>query len=374
MTSVLLTGNYARSVIPFRGPLVRALVGRGHTVTVSAPSESEEIDGEVARGIADLGAMYRPYSMVYSSVNPLRELGSVLSLGRLIAAVRPEAFIGYTIKPVIYGSFSSRALRIPRIYALVTGLGYTFVTSTAGSRLISKATTLALRKAYQCCARVVFWNDDDRDLCVTRGLVDRGRTEIVNGSGVDTSHFAPAALPLAPPRFLLIARLLGDKGVREFAEAARSVKARHPEAEFRIVGPAHSHPNAISRAELDRWTGDGTLTYGGEVDDVRPEISRSSVIVLPSYREGIPRVLLEGMAMGRPAVATDVPGCRSVVTDGETGLLVPARDAAALARALGTLVENPAKISEMGARARRDIERRFDADSVAKDLATKIGL
>jgi glycosyltransferase involved in cell wall biosynthesis len=275
------------------------------------------------------------------------------------------AFLGFTIKPNIYGSLAARALGIATINN-VSGLGTAFIRQGLVTRVASTLYRLALRGS----ATVFFQNDEDRRQFIDARLVAPRQARLLPGSGVDLDRFRPLALPAgdAPFTFLLVARLLWDKGVQEYVDAARSVRARHPDTRFQILGFTDvDNRTAVPRVTLDRWVGEGLIDYLGAADDVRPLIEAADCIVLPSYREGLPRSLLEASAMARPIVATDVPGVRDVVDDGVTGLLCAARSAPSLAEAmLAMIAMSPAERRAMGQAGRSRVEGGFGIGEVTR--------
>jgi glycosyltransferase involved in cell wall biosynthesis len=291
-----------------------------------------------------------------SGTNPLRQLALVGSLRRIILEERPDVLFGFTIKPNIYGCTVCRLLGIPAV-PNVTGLGTAFL----GGSAFRRAILLMYRFAFSRAAAVFFQNKDDEALFLRERIVRPGQSRVLPGSGIDLDRFRPTELP-EQPRFLMIARLLGDKGVREYAEAALKLRERVPAATFALLGELDSNNrSAIGQGELDSWVRVGILEYLGHAEDVRPHIARSMAVVLPSYREGLPRTLLEGAAMGRPLIGTDVPGCREVVRDGVTGLLCEARSADSLAAAMERMARLPnEERARLGAEARSMAEREFD--------------
>jgi glycosyltransferase involved in cell wall biosynthesis len=290
----------------------------------------------------------------------------------LVSRVRPNVFLAYTIKPVIYGLIAATAARVPRRFALVTGLGYAFQEDTGRASL-----RWLMRKLYgaalTCSSKVFLQNPDDRELLRKRGVLRSVPSFIVNGSGVDLSHYEVAPLS-SEPSFLLIARLLADKGIREYVEAARQVRLTHPSIQFVLVGWMDSNPNAISEAELAGWVAEGLIKFLGRLQDVRPAIRSSTIYVLPSYREGTPRTVLEAMAMGRPIITTDAPGCRETVIDGENGYLVRARSSSALAAAMLRFIDDPAVIPTMGARSRKIAEAKYDVHKINATMLFEMGI
>lgn len=299
----------------------------------------------------------------------LRYLREMLSLQRRI---KPALVLNYTIKPNIWGSFAARLLGIPA-YSMVTGLGYIMIEGAGLKRRLIQALAkrlyaLALSKN----RAVIFQNNDDVEEFTKAGIVDPSKVRIVRGSGVNLKHFASAPLPAAPV-FLMIARLLRTKGVREYADAAKATKSVHPNARFLLVGMHDSGPDGIAVEEIGDWAQYG-IEYLGPKDDVRPALAEASIYVLPSYREGTPRSVLEAMAMGRPILTTDVPGCRETVRHERNGLLVPARDAAALQAAMVRLIENPDEREAMGRESLAMAWELFDVDKVNRELIGHLGI
>ena len=370
MSKVLLLGGEAASLLNFRGTLIRELIRDGHVVFAAAPGIGET----TADALLALGAQPLDAPLSRAKMNPLNDLRSIHALWRMMASVRPDVVIPFTIKPVIYGTIAARLAGVRNVTALVTGLGYAFVEGGENKRRVARVVATALyRLALRFVRMTLFQNPDDlrtfRDLGI---LAANARTDVVNGSGVDLDHFALVPLP-DRPRFLMIARLLADKGVREYATAAASLRASHPEAEIVLAGPLDVSPNGIRAAELADWRQQG-LDYVGVLDDVLPQVARATTVVLPSYREGTPRVVLEAMAMGRAIITTDAPGCRETVRHGINGLLVPPRDAVALADAMRLLHERPGKVIAMGFASRKMAQSRYDAVKVARDIMRHAGL
>ncbi|CAN7356793.1 glycosyltransferase family 4 protein [Variovorax paradoxus] len=368
----LLIASLAESLINFRGPLIAALQARGFQVHVAAPDLPES--NPVRRQLQAAGVVVHDVAMRRTGTNPAADLQTLWSLWRLMRRLRPEHVLGYTIKPVIYGSLAAWLAGVPRRFALVTGLGYTFQGEGKRSglqELVQRLYAIALARVHT----VFFQNPDDEALFRQRKLVKLdGRTRVVNGSGVDIAAFQTVPLPSGYPCFLLIARLLGDKGVREYAQAARRVRAVHPEVRCLLVGWIDTNPNAIAQHELDAWVADGTLEFLGRLDDVRPAIARSSVYVLPSYREGTPRTVLEAMAMGRAIITTDAPGCRETVVHGENGLLVPVKSVDALEQAMLKFVEDETLPLRMGHRSRHMAEVKYDVHKINAAMLREMGV
>lgn len=366
----LLIGGLAESLLNFRGPLIEALQASGLDVHVAAP------DLEVAKplriALESRGVVVHSVRIGRAGTNPLQDLLTLASLWRLMRRVRPHCVLGYTVKPVVYGSLAAWLARVPRRFALVTGLGYAFQGDARRSRLqalVQWLYTVALARVQ----KVFFQNPDDEALFRQRAILrPTVASVVVNGSGVDIHRFEPAPLPQGPS-FLLIARLLGDKGVREYAQAAARVQARHPQARFAMAGWIDENPDAISQDELDQWVRSGAVHFMGRLEDVRPALRECSVYVLPSYREGTPRTVLEAMAVGRPVITTDAPGCRDTVVDGDNGLLVPVKSVDALEEAMLKFIESPGLAARMAASARRMAEEKYDVRKVNAVMLAEMG-
>jgi glycosyltransferase involved in cell wall biosynthesis len=366
----IVLGSYAPSLTLFRGPLIAELVRRGYRVVAMAP----EIGENVREKLRALGAEAADVPLSRDSLNPAAMAGSLRALTRAFREIRPDAVIAYTVKPVTLGAIAARRADVPTFVALVTGLGFAFMEGRETRRLISRvAATWLYRIAFRLSRIAIFQNPDDRDFFrAKRILPRRARTALVNGSGIDIDAFVPAPLTSAPV-FLMIARLLGDKGVREYGRAAARLKRKYPHAQFRLVGWLDASPDSIGEAALEQMVAGG-VDFLGKLDDVRPAIAAANVYVLPSYREGTPRSVLEAMAMGRPVVTTDAPGCRQTVEHGVNGLLVPPRNDRALEEAMEHFIRSPGTIAQMGAAARTLAEEKFDVRKVNAALLEAAGL
>lgn len=371
---VAIVAGYTSSLVNFRGPLVKALCDAGLEVHAVAPGLL--YDDQTRRQLESLGVVTHDVAMQRTGTNPLSDLSSLHSLYWLFREIQPDAVLGYTIKPVIYGTLAAWLARVPRRYALITGLGYAFTGDARGKRaLVQRLVRSLYRQALKRTDLIFFQNPDDQALFLELGLVASGAlTRVVNGSGIDIAVFKQAPLPKGPPSFLLIARLLGDKGVREYVAAATRVSERHPEAIFRLVGFIDENPDSITQRELDEWIEAGHIEYLGMLADVRPAIADASVYVLPSYREGTPRTVLEAMAMGRPVITTDAPGCRETVVDGDNGYLVPVKSVDRLVEAMLRFVEQPELVTQMGARSRQMAEEKYDVHKVNEVMLKAMGL
>jgi glycosyltransferase involved in cell wall biosynthesis len=355
MARILVAANSIWNIGHFRAGLIRSLIKAGHQIITVAP----EAAGIQVGGVP---IKHRPCRMDRSGTNPVKDLACLRDLARIVREERPDIFLSFTIKPNIYGSFVCALLKVPAV-PNVSGLGTAFL----GSSVFRRAVSLMYRVAFARAKAVFFQNPDDRDLFVSLKIVKPAQAVVLPGSGIDLSSFAPASVP-RELRFLMIARLLGDKGVREYVEAARKLRAALPTAIFSLLGELdRGNPTAVGEDELEEWIAEGAIEYLGSTPDVRQFIASSTALVLPSYREGLPRTLLEGAAMGRPLIGTDVPGCRQVVRDGVTGFLCRARSADSLAEAMLRLaVRSHDERVAMGASARKMAEDEFDEALVVR--------
>lgn len=370
MARVAVVGSLPESLINFRGPLLKAMVDAGHEVHALSPPANP---GLIAQ-LSALGVRHYAFPLVRTGLNPLRDLSSFLALLSLFRRLRPHCMLAYTIKPVIYGCLAARLAGVPHRHAMITGLGYTFSGCGLRARVLGTVVRTLYRFALDGVEHVFFQNQDNLQVFLDLGLLKKSeRGILISGSGVDLTYFTPTPLPVEPS-FLMIARLLRDKGVQEYVNAARLVKARHPQARFYLVGWIDDNPAAISKTDLENWIREGVIEYLGRLDDVRPAITNCNIYVLPSYHEGMPRTVLEAMAMGRPIITTDTPGCRETVVQGENGYLVPAMNAAALAEVMIRFIESPHQVPAMGAASRRLAEMRFDVRQVNTVIMHAMGL
>lgn len=371
MARVLILGSFSESLLRFRGHLIQRLLNEGHEVIAAAPGA----DREVVQTLEGWGARYREVPIERTGMSPAADLKTLWSLHRLFLREEPDIFLGYTIKPVVYGLLAAWLADVPARYALITGLGSAF-TQVEGAKqyLLQLLASTLYGVSLRTSQRVIFQNPDDAYLFCARRLVG-GPEEValVNGSGVDLDEYSLVPVP-EEPVFLLIGRLLREKGVVEYVEAARRIKRVHGRAKFQLVGWCDENPSAISMGQVLEWDQEGVIDYLGRLEDVRPAIAKAAVYVLPSYREGTPRTVLEAMAMGRPIVTTDAPGCRQTVLQGVNGFLVPVGDVDALARAMTHFIGEPTLVREMGLASRQLVEDRFDVHRVNDALIQALEL
>ena len=311
----------------------------------------------------DLGVERVPIEIDRAGLNPFTDLRLLLKYRALLQRIRPAAYLSYTIKPNIYGALAAASLGIPAL-PNVSGLGTAFIRGGGLQALVTRLYRIGFARA----PVVFFQNQEDRALFIDRRIVKPSQAQVLPGSGVDLDFFLPAPLPNGHPTFLFIGRLLRDKGVVEFVEAARMLRADYPEARFQLLGAVdEGNRTGIGQAEVDGWVADGIVEQLGTTDDVRPFIAAATAVVLPSYREGLPRSLLEAAAMARPLIASDVPGCRDVVEDGVNGFLSEVRNPGSLAAAMRRLLQlpRPQQIA-MGEAGRKRVQERFSEAFVVR--------
>lgn len=370
---ILVLGNQARALVNFWSVLMEHMRGAGHEVLCCVPHPRAE-DRQWEDILRARGLRVLSYPLDRKGLNPLHDTATSAALFRIFQQEKPDMLFASTIKPVIYGCSAARLAGVPHIFATITGLGYTFEADSLFKQCINKAAVLLYRVALSGAEKVFFQNEDDRKVFADAGIIRDNpgtpdpRVVMCRGTGVDIERFAPAPPPLDPPVFLLVGRLLEAKGLPEYAEAARLLKLKHPHARFQVLGPPEQGLGAVPLEQVQAWHAAGDIEYLGQTNDVRPYLNAASVMVLPSWREGTPCSIMEGMSVGRAAVVTDAPGCREVVTDGVNGFRVPLRNAQALAAAMERFLVEPSLITRMGAESRRLAEEEFDARKVAAHI------
>jgi glycosyltransferase involved in cell wall biosynthesis len=365
----------ATTIPNFRGDLIAKLVARGIRVYALAP----DYDDRIRQRVRELGAEPMDMALERTGMRPLRDIWDLGLLALQLRRLKPDIVFAYFAKPVIYGSLAAWLVRVPRRYAMLAGMGYVFTDKNGkdrwSRRALREVVTWMYCAAFSCIHRVFFQNLDDQALFVRRGLLRADKAVHVNGTGVDLARLKPAPPITTPITFLMMARLLREKGVCEFVTAARAVRKQRFGVRFVLLGAVDQNPGSLRKEEIEAWVRDGTLEWPGNVDDVRPWIAACSVYVLPSYyREGVPRSNQEAMAMGRPVITTDAIGCRETVRDGYNGFLIPVRNADALTVAMLRFVDNPHLISSMGLASRQLAEERFDIDRISATMLAAMGI
>lgn len=376
----VIISNFLPLLSNFRGVLINEIYQRGFEIHIIAPN-LDDYEQEVKELILK-GYYLHNIPLQRTGVNVIEDLKTIIAIYKILNKLQADYVLSYTIKPIIYGSIASWLAKIPHRFALITGLGYAFQNVEMGKKrsffqkIVHQLYAIALDKV----EKVFFQNPDDKKLFLQLGLLKVDKPcVVVNGSGVNVKEFSVVELPMndlgeEKISFLLIARLLIDKGIREYIQAARKIKKEYPYVEFNLVGWIDENPSAISPQELDEWIQEGIINYWGKQADVRPAIANSSIYVLPSYREGVPRSVLEAMSMGRAIITTNAPGCKETVIPGENGFLIEVKSVDALIEAMERFIKEPALIKDMGKKSRLFALDRYDVDKVNRHMLKEMGI
>lgn len=367
----LIIGAYPESLLNFRGPLIAALIREGWEVIVmSAPAGKD-----LVTRIETLGARHVSYPVSRNGLSPLQDLQTFMALRHRIRKLRPALLISYTVKPVIYTGIAAIGLKRSILISMITGFGYALQESRGARGLlkffVKRLYTISLGRS----DAVLFQNSSDKAAFEEAGIVRPTKTHLISGSGVDLNHFQMAPLPDdSKLTYLLIARLLKSKGIQEYAEAARAMRGRQQDVRFLLVGAEDPSPDAMPISDIEKLSDEGIVEYLGTTEDVRPYIRQCHVYVLPSYREGMPRTVLEAMAMGRPVLTTDAPGCRESIEDGVNGKLVAPRSSKALLGGLQWFYDNRKDFAKFATESRKRAERIFDVQKVNGEILAIVDL
>jgi glycosyltransferase involved in cell wall biosynthesis len=360
MARILVLGSHAESLIIFRYDMLVAMAQQ-HEVIACVPDASPI----VIKKLEAIGIECLDVNLSRTGLNPWADIKSLYQLYKIFKLVRPDQVFAYTGKPVIYGSIAAKLAGVSQIFSMITGVGSYFVHQDLKSRVVRLIMTTLYKIALSFNTKVFFQNPDDiKDFASFKIFNDPSRTVLTNGSGVNLQQFTNLPLPTDKISFLLTARFILAKGVMEYLAAAQEIKKQYPQVEFLLVGWYENKDEAIQPAIIQSYIDQGIIRYLGKLDDVRPALSQASVFVLPSYREGTPKTVLEAMACGRAIVSTDVPGCRETVIEGENGYLVPARDVASLRQALEKFIIDPDLIKTMGQRSYQIAVSKYDVVQV----------
>ena len=358
---IVVIGTDSGMLLNFREDLLKSLVCTGLFVKTlsSSLNENQKIR------LKSIGVSAKSIPISRNSLNIVHDIQTIFKIFFAYKKIRPDIVLSYTIKPVIWGGVASRFIKVD-FYALITGLGFAFQGDSFKRKFLTKLVVFLYKAALKKSKAVIFQNTDNRDVFVSKGIVELSKTHVVNGSGVDLEKYNVENLPRGGIKFLCLSRLLGEKGLREYAEAAKIVKNKFPDVEFNLIGPEDSSPDAILLNEVDTWS--DYINYKGSTDDVRPYIKDSHVYVLPSYHEGLPRSTLEAMSMGRPVLTTNAVGCKETVEEGINGFKVPVKSSEALAKKMIWFIENSDQIEKMGIESRKMAEDKFDVHKVNKEM------
>ncbi|WP_246540404.1 glycosyltransferase family 4 protein [sulfur-oxidizing endosymbiont of Gigantopelta aegis] len=368
---LIIIGALAESLINFRGHLIKAFVSKNcEVVAMAATSPST-----VIAALKTMNVEFKEYPIQRNGMNPLVDYKTVTFLRQFFLQFHADIILAYTIKPVIWGGIASRVLPNTRFFALITGLGFAFNGKGFVRGLLSSLVARLYKFSLTNARKVIFQNPDNLREFVKRGIVPQDKCVLVNGSGVDVVDFSyTPVFNEQRTTFLTIGRLLGEKGFREYAEAAQLVKKVYPDTIFQLLGPVDPSPDGLAITEVEAWHNQGVVEYLGSASDVRPYIKKCHIYVLPSYHEGMPRTVLESMAIGRPILTTDVPGCRETVVPGKNGFLVPSADATALAERMIWFIEHRDHWAKMGECSREMAEKKFDVTQVNAQIMAILGV
>ncbi len=367
MTTIALIANHPSGLVHFRAPLIDALRSRDIQILALSPN----FDDASRAKIHALGAKPIDFRLSRTGLNPFKDAWHTWQLARLLGRLKPDISLAFFMKPVIFGSLAAWWSGVPRRIAMIEGLGFVFTPRSGHfsfkegwlKRLAMGLYWLGLKGAH----RVVFLNPDDQREFIENGLLAAGKAFLLGGIGVDLEQWKTTPPVLEPVTFALAARLLHEKGITHYAQAARMVKQKHPQTRFILLGELDENPGALTHEEVQAWVNEQILEWPGHVP-VRPWLTQASVFVMPSYREGVPLSTQEAMAMGRAVITTDVPGCRETVIDRVNGFLIPPRDSTALAEKMSQFIKQPSLIQSMGQASRQMAEERFNTHEANQRL------
>lgn len=357
----ILVSPKNRTAYNFRGDLVKKIINAGYEVLITGPNR-DNVDK-----VEELGARFVEIPMNKNGVNPLKDFAYMNALRKLFKKEKPDVVLGYTSKPVIYGSMAGKLAGVPHKVAMVTGAGYAFTAKTKKAKIIKLIMSILYKIGFMCADTVIFQNTDDKEQFIKEKLVKKDKCEIVNGSGVNMEQFSIAPYP-EQMTFFMLSRVMYSKGIREYLEACEIVKSKYPQVRCMLLGACEGIQDSLSQQDLDTYINKGIIEHFGETDTVADYYKQCSVYVLPSYREGTPRTVLEAMSMGRAIITTDAPGCRETVIVGKTGFLVPIQNGQAVAEKMIEFIEHPELVEQMGKKSNEYCKNKFDVIKVNNDM------
>lgn len=366
---VMVLSSFTTSLFWFRIDMMKSFRDAGYEVVAVGDGAAAEWSEKFSR----LGIAYRQIPVQRNGTNPFSDFKTLSALYKLLKEEKPDKIFSYQAKTVIYGGIAARLLGIREVYPLIAGVGSIFLGGGFKKKLVRTILVAEYKMGLKKAKHVFFQNRDDLAVFTDRGIVDAQKVVMLHGSGVNLEKFPPAALP-EKPGFLCISRLIRDKGVVEYLEAARMLHSRHPQVRCVLVGPFDTNPSAIKPEELQPYIDDGSVEYAGEQKNVYPYLQSCTAYVLPSYHEGTPKTVLEAMATGRSVITTDAPGCRETVTDGVNGYLVPVKDVSAIVEAMEKVLADSAKTAEMAKTARCIAEEKYDVNKVNLTIRRTMGI
>ena len=377
---ILIFAHQASNLTGFRYELLKSLVKSGIEVFAVAPPNI----GGVSEKMSEIGVKYEPLDYDRSSINPFKELGIIFAIMSIIKREKPDVMFSFMMKPVVYGSIAAKLCGVKYIQSMIEGLGYMFIGRTRRQRMLKYVAVALYWTALKCMNRVYFLKNDDKQY-FEKYLVSPRKTKRIFGIGINLEKFSPLEQSKDDITFLFIGRLLIDKGVKEFIEAAKIVSAKYPQAKFALVGDSDVNPASLSPEEIREYAKTKSIKFAGNQSDVRPYLKECAALVLPSYREGMPVSPMEAMASSRAVIVTDAPGCRELISrkstndtsvngvlEGKNGYMVEKGNAQAVAKAMIDLIENPHKIEMMGKEGRKFAEEFLDQKKINKILVDDI--
>lgn len=374
MKHILIIASYGPSLINFRLPLIKRLLSRGYKVSVASPID--DFSDILQKKLQDLGIDVNIFKLSRTRFNLLINFNSLIELYKIVKNSKPNIIISYTAKPVIFSGLVLKFFKKVSYYPLITGLGFSFTEINSIKKIFFRYLISQLyRQGLKSSKKIIFQNKDDQSLFYKLKILDQSKISyVINGSGVDLSEYPLTNLP-SKRVFLMIARLLGDKGVREYVNAAKIVRSRFPNVTFQLAGYLDENPSAVTADELQTWINDGNIEYLGEIKSVQSILKSCKYYVLPSYREGTPRSVLEALSTGRPIITTDAPGCRETVVHEKNGLLVPIKDPISLANAMIRLLnEKDETIEKMAKESYLIAKNKYDIDKVNQSIINIMNL
>ncbi len=370
MRKALVLSSHTPSLFWFRVDLMREMQAEGYEVFAAAQMP----EADWTERFKEIGVTYRQISVSRNGLNPLGDLRTLKDIKRLLKEIRPDKIFVFQAKTVAYGCMAAKSFGITDVYTLIAGLGSVYLGHGLKNKLVKTVMSALYKQAFRKSKKVFFQNNDDKQTMLREGLLREDKIVMIHGSGVNVEKFVPVELPQLPA-FLYIGRLIRDKGVGEYLEACKVVKAEYGDkVRCLLVGPYDSNPSALKPEELQPLVDAGIVEYFGEQRDVRSFIGQCSVYVLPSYHEGTPKTVLESMAMGRAIITSDAPGCRETVVDGLNGYLTEVRDAEDVAAKMRMLIKHPDMVARMGEESRRMACEIFDVRKVNDTILRTMGM
>lgn len=370
MKKIAILGNVASMMLNFRGDLIRTLIANGHQVFCFATDYTDDD----RKQLYSWGATPIDYTLNSKGLNPFKDFKSILELIDILKELKPDIVFSYFVKPVIFGTIAAQWAKVPRVVGMIEGLGNAFTLTKTGftkkAKIIQFIQIFLYTISLPKLDALIFLNPDDKRDLVEKHHIKVKEVIILGGIGLDLKQFPFTPIPKSTSiSFIFIARLLREKGIFEYLQAAEIIKKRHPEVIFYLLGGFDTeNPFALKPTELQQYLESGIVVYPGFVNNIPEWLQKSSVFVLPSYREGVPRSTQEAMAIGRPVITTDVPGCRETVIHGLNGFLIPPFDSVALAQKMQYFIDNPAEIERMGSASRKLAEENFDGIKINEKL------